>query len=123
MTDQTGITQRLATGFPVPSEQPVELFEVLIDKVGAEDWLRFRFLAPTIGKQVGARSFVDVEADMEHLCTTVAQPYMAAHKLQADVVAIALLDRPVAFGQSDPNSTQYVDIFRVTSGTCVWEGL
>ena len=110
-------------GYDVPSNQPIELFEVLIDKVGTEDWLRFRFLAPTIGKKADARSFAEVEGDFEHLCTAVAQPYIEAHGLTADIVAIAMLDRPVTFGQSDPEATQYVDVFRITSGACVWEGL
>ena len=112
-----------AVGHPVPSLQTVELFEVLIDKVGTEDWLRFRFLAPGIGKGADELSFADVEADMAHLCETVARPYMREHSLSADVVAIALLDRPVSFGQSDPEATQYIDVFRVTSGACVWERL
>ena len=109
-------------GHPVPSRQPVELYEVLIDTVGSENWLRFRFIAPTIGKDTGARSFAEVEADMEHLCETVAQPYMAEHALRAEVVSITLLDRPVAFGETDPEATQYIDIFRVETGNCVWEG-
>ena len=110
-------------GHLVPSQQPVELYEVLIDTVGSEDWLRFRFIAPTIGKGDGKRSFADVEADMAHLCATVAQPYMQEHGLRAEVVAITLLDRPVAFGQVDPEATQYIDVFRVSTGTGVGEGL
>ena len=112
-----------AVGHPVPSAQPVDLFEVLIDDVGSEKWLRFRFLAPTIGRGPNDLSFADVEADMEHLCKTVALPYMADHSLTADVLSIALLDRAVPFGQSNAEATQYIDVFRVSSGACVWEGL
>ena len=112
-----------ATGFEVPSAQPLELHEVLLDQVGAEAWVRFRFLASEIGKANGDRSFADVEQDFQVLCETVARPYLKEFNLVADVVAITLMSRPVEFGSSDPGVTQFVEVFRVASGTCVWEGL
>lgn len=110
-------------GQAVPSGQPVRLYEVLIDDVGSESWLRFRFLAPEIARATGHVTFADAEADLEHLCTEIALPYLAEHALSPNVVAVTLLDRPVAFGATDPEATQFIDIFRVTSGTCIWEGL
>lgn len=110
-------------GQAVPSGQPIELYEVLIDDVADEAWLRFRFLAPEISRDTGRITFADAEADLEHLCSDVALPYLEEYDLTADVVAVTLLDRPVAFGTSDPEATQFIDVFRVTSGTCIWEGL
>lgn len=110
-------------GQAVPSGQPVEVYEVLTDTVGAESWVRFRFLAPEISRSGGSISFAEAEQDLEHLCVEVALPYLAEYDLTADVVAVTLLDRPLAFGVSDPEATQFIDIFRVSSGTCVWEGL
>ncbi|GFE48461.1 hypothetical protein So717_02140 [Roseobacter cerasinus] len=109
--------------FEVPSGQPVTLYEVLTDRVGEESWLRFRFLAPEIARDGGSVSFADAEPDLEHLCTAVALPYMADYGLAADIVAVTLLDRDVPFGSTDPDATQFIDIFRVSSGVCVWEGL
>lgn len=107
----------------VPSGQPIELYEVLIDEVGAETWLRFRFLAPQIARDTGSVSFVQAEPDLEYLCRQVALPYLDEYDLEADMVAINLLDRPVEFGLTDPEATQFIDLFRVSSGTCIWEGL
>ena len=37
-----------ALAIDVPSGQPITLQEVLVDTIGAETWLRFRFVAPEI---------------------------------------------------------------------------
>ncbi|WP_299679445.1 DUF6497 family protein [uncultured Roseobacter sp.] len=107
----------------VPSGQPVEFYEVLTDTVGDEKWARFRFLAPEIGRDAGTVDFAQAEQDLEHLCTEVALPYLVEYELEVDVVAVTLLDRPVAFGETDPDATQFIDVFRVNAGMCVWEGL
>ncbi|MEP2641905.1 DUF6497 family protein [Roseobacter sp.] len=106
----------------VPSGQPIELIEVLLDEVGAEQWVRFRFLTPQIGRSTGTISFAQAELDFEYLCRHIALPYLTDYNLTPDIVAVTLLDRPVAFGVSDQSATQFVDLFRVTSGACVWEG-
>lgn len=108
---------------PVPSGQNVELFEVLIDQVGVESWLRFRFLAPQIGKLAGDLTFSDTEDDFIYLCSDVVLPYMQNFALEADVVVITLLDRAVEFGASDHDATQYIETFRVAGGSCEVEGL
>lgn len=108
---------------PVPSGQSVELFEVLLDVVDAEDWVRFRFLASDIGAGTQAKAFEEVQLDFEHLCHAAALPYLEAYDLAADVVVIALSDREVPFGQPDPEATQYIEAFRVQGNACVLEGL
>lgn len=115
--------QALNVSDALPSGQVVELFEVLLDTVGAEAWVRFRFLAPDIGPGVPRLRFDQVEADFEHLCQSVVVPYMREFNLEADVVVIALLDRPIEFGSSDPETTQYIEAFRLDGRTCIWEGL
>lgn len=107
----------------VPSGQRVELFEVLIDAVGDEVWLRFRFLAKDIGRDENALSFAQVEADFDHLCNTVALPYMQQFALEGDVIAIAMLNQPLEFGASDGAVTQYVEAFQVADGRCDWKDL
>ncbi|MFK7879777.1 DUF6497 family protein [Roseobacter sp.] len=107
----------------VPSGQPIQLHDVLIDEVGSESWLRFRFLAPEIARDRGTISFAQAEPDLEHLCTQVALPYMAEFDIEAEIVSVVLLDKPVEFGVSDPEATQFNDVFRVNSGACVWEGI
>ena len=107
----------------VPSGQVIELFEVLIDQVGEEVWLRFRFLALGIGRNEYDLSFAQVESDFEHLCNAVALPYMQEFELETDVISIAMMDRPLEFGASDAEATQYVEAFRVVDGACEWKDL
>lgn len=111
-----------AVAVDVPSGQSLELHEVLSDQVGQDKWMRFRFLAPEIGKRPGDKAFVDVEGDFDYLCSKVALPYLKELELVADVVAVSLLSDPVPFGVSDPEVTQYVEIYRVSTGSCEWEG-
>ena len=113
-------TVRIATA--VPSGQSVDLFEVLLDQVEAEVWARFRFLAPDIGKTGADLAFEQVIADFEFLCNEVALPYLAEYALAPQVISIALLDRVVEFGTSDPEATQYIELFRVEGSVCAPEG-
>lgn len=105
----------------LPSGQPVTLNEVLVDQVNDESWLRFRFLAPRIARDGGDVSHADAGADMIALCETVARPYVVEYALSPDVVVITLMDRPVPFGQADVEATQFIEAFRIDSGTCIWE--
>lgn len=105
----------------LPSGQAVHLDEVLIDRVGEEDWLRFRFLTPDIARDGGTVSYAAAEQDFAVLCETVARPYISEHALRGDVIVVSLMDRPVPFGQADPDATQFFEAFRIEDGTCVWQ--
>ncbi|MEX0370901.1 MAG: DUF6497 family protein [Tateyamaria sp.] len=105
----------------MPSGQSVDLNEVLIDRVGNESWLRFRFIAPDITRNGDGLTHADAEADFQVLCDDVALPYMSDFELQAEVVVISLMDRAVPFGTADPDATQFFEAFRVQDGTCVWD--
>lgn len=105
----------------VPSGQSLTLNEVLIDSVGGEDWLRFRFLAPQIARGAGDVTYVDAEGDFVHLCEHVARPYLADQGLSADVIVISLMDRPVEFGTTDPDATQFFEAFRIEDNRCVMD--
>ncbi|MEP1586545.1 MAG: DUF6497 family protein [Tateyamaria sp.] len=105
----------------VPSGQSVTLNEVLIDEVNAESWLRFRFLAPQIARETGDITYTAAEEDFAHLCETVARPYLVEFDLTPQVVVITLMDRPVPFGQADPEATQFIEAFRILDETCRWE--
>lgn len=107
----------------VPSGQPVELHEVLVDEVGTETWLRFRFVAPQIAREGGSITYVDAEPDMQHLCDKLALPYIDQYALSGDVIVISLSDRPTEFGQADPDATQFFDAYRPDGASCIWEPL
>ena len=112
-----------ADDLAVPSGQSLSLMEIRSDVMGAETWLRFRFLAPAIARDTGAVDFQTAEADMAHLCATVAVPHVAQTGTSAERVVISLSDRPVDFGVSDAEATQFFDAFRIENDRCIWEGL
>ena len=119
----TGLgTATVSTATVLPSGLDAELREVLIEQIGAESWVRFRFLAPEIDRtRPEAPEFMELEPDFLHLCASVALPYLEAHALDADKVVISIADRIVEFGVTDPDATQYFELYRVNGGSCDWE--
>ena len=103
--------------------QAIDLQEVLVEELGGETWLRFRFIAPQIAKGPEAIAYDLAAPDMEHLCAVVALPYMTEHALAGQVIVVSLADRPVEFGAADPEATQYFEAFRAQDDACIWEGL
>ena len=108
----------VAEPLSVPSGQPLELIEALWDFSDAPA-LRLRLLAPEIGT---VRDFAAVEADFLHLCRTLALPLLTADRADY-LIIINLLDRPVPFGTTDPEATQFFEAYRAQDGDCIWEGL
>ncbi|CAD0183653.1 hypothetical protein RUESEDTHA_00527 [Ruegeria sp. THAF57] len=108
---------------PVPSGQPVHLRDVLLDNNPGELWVRFRFIAPKIGSDVGRIGYDVASVDMEHLCQTLAVAYVAHYELEPARVVISLSDRPTEFGRSAPDATQFFEAYRLEQSRCIWEGL
>ncbi|WP_415921111.1 DUF6497 family protein [Tateyamaria sp. SN6-1] len=115
------LTATSAAAQDLPSGQAVTLSEVLVDTVGAEAWLRFRFVAPAISREGGGITYARAEADFPVLCEDVARPYLAEFELMADVVVISLMDREVPFGVADADATQFFETFRIEGDACVWQ--
>lgn len=107
----------------VPSGQPVTLQEVLIDDLGTETWLRFRFIAPQIARKTGTVDYAKAEPDMAHLCQNLALSYIKDHALDGQMIVISLSDRETEFGQPDPDATQFFEAYRPVDNVCIWESL
>ncbi|MDF1728954.1 MAG: DUF6497 family protein [Sulfitobacter sp.] len=112
-----------ATEVVVPSGQPVTLQEVLIDEIGTETWMRFRFVAPAISKNGGTVTYDVAFEDMTHLCQELSLPYLAEYQLHGDIIVISLADSEVEFGQANPDVTQFFEAFRPVDKNCIWEAL
>jgi hypothetical protein len=112
-----------ALAIDVPSGQPMELHEVLVDDMGAETWLRFRFIAPQIARNGGSVDYVKAEPDMAHLCENLALPYITEYALEGQMIVISLADRETEFGEADPDATQFFEAYRPVDNSCIWEGL
>ncbi|MCV6585188.1 MAG: DUF6497 family protein [Marinibacterium sp.] len=114
-----------AASIDVPSGQSVDLHEVLLDDTPGALWVRFRFVAPQISATTGAVSADVAAADMDYLCTAVALPYIASYDLAPQRIVVSLSDRALAFGMSDPDATQYFELYSADASDpsgCVWEG-
>ena len=112
-----------ALAIDVPSGQPVDLQEVLVEDMGSETWVRFRFVAPDIAREGGSVGFKTATSDMAFLCEGLALKYLAEYALTAQVVVISLADRETEFGTASPDVTQFFESYRVSDNTCIWEGL
>ena len=107
----------------LPSGQTVELQEVLVDQLGEETWLRFRFIAPDISRNGGTIDHETAADDMALLCEQTALPYMAEYALEGDMIVVSLADRATEFAQPDPDATQFFEAYRPVDNACIWEPL
>lgn len=104
----------------LPSGQVVTLVETLDHAAGPDGpALRFRFLAPAIARNGGTIPAEVAQDDMLALCEGYALPRLT-EPLPSQII-ISLSDRPVPFGETDPDATQFFDSFRPENGRCIPE--
>ncbi|UWR21524.1 DUF6497 family protein [Sulfitobacter sp. S190] len=111
-----------AAATDLPSQQTVQLHEVLVDAQDPLTFLRFRFIAPQIAPGEEQLPFEVAEIDMLYLCETFVIPYMTEYELTGDRIVISFMDQPIEFGAFDPDITQYFEAFRPDNGACIWDG-
>lgn len=106
----------------LPSGQSVTLVETIWNTVGPTGLVtRFRFLAPEINPQNGTISFEAAAEDIAWLCRNFALEQVASFGPLPSQIVISLEDRPVPFGEADPEATQFFEAFRIENGSCIWE--
>ena len=106
----------------VPSGQPVTLQDVIWNAPGPEGLtVRFRFVAPDIALQGGDVDFETASADMLFLCETYALPRIAVPGPAFEQIVISLADRPLDFGSTEPEATQYFEAYRPEGNSCIWD--
>lgn len=104
---------------PVPSGQHVTLLEVIWGEPGPEGLTaRFRFLAPGIAGDIPFEAAVE---DMMALCQHYALPRLSSIGPVPMQVIVSLSDRPVPFGEADPEATQFFEAYSIADGRCIWE--
>lgn len=109
----------LAEVIAVPSGQVVELEEVIADDAGGA--MRFRFVAPGIGRAGGSVDFDTAIVDMDHLCQSYALPRLDPGVGPGAQVIVSLSDIPVPFGEITPEATQFFEAYEIVAGICVGE--
>lgn len=107
---------------PVPSGQPVVLQDVIWNAPGPDGLTtRFRFVAPQIARDGGSVDFEMAAADMVALCQNFALARISEFGPAPGQIIISLSDRPVPFGESMPEATQFFEAFTIEDGQCIWE--
>ena len=120
MADQ--VTLGDATVYAVPSGQAVTLQDIIWDSPGPDGPVaRFRFLAPAIARDGGTISEDMAGDDLQHLCETVVLAILAEQGDLPPAVMVSLADRPVLFGDTVPDATQFFGSYRIEDGACVLE--
>lgn len=104
-----------APKIPVPSGAETRFHDVIVE----DETARFRFLVAGLGSD--GLTFSDMAPDFPHLCNDYAVPALAANDLRVAQVVISIADRPVPFGEADPEATQFFEGFTVSDGLCMWE--
>ena len=106
----------------VPSGQEVTLQDVIWNTPGPEGLtMRFRFIAPAIAREGGSVPFEIAAEDMLDLCQNFALPRVSSVGPVPGQIIVSLSDRPVVFGEADPEATQFFEAFSVVEGQCQWE--
>ena len=101
----------------LPSGNSAVLLDVVTDAPGLEPTHRFRFVSPDV---TAGADYMKTEADMAHLCRTVALPQIEVAEPRPDLIVIPLADRPVPFGAPDPNAIQFFEAYTPDGGDCLW---
>lgn len=106
----------------LPSGQTVTLIETISNAPGPMGAVaRFRFLAPEIAAEGGTVGFDTAAEDMLWLCQNYALARVAEFGPVPSQIIISLEDRPVPFGEADPDATQFFEAYSIENGACIWE--
>ncbi|GKY88346.1 DUF6497 family protein [Sinisalibacter aestuarii] len=112
-----------AGGIALPSGREVTFHDVIWGEPGPSGLtVRFRFLEENLAGIVDAVPYDEIEADMHFLCESYALSRISNIGPQPHTVMISVSDRPVEFGEADPDATQIFEAYRPEDGACVWEG-
>ena len=103
----------------VPSGQALALWEVLWERVeGGTTQAVLRFIAPDVARDGGTVDAAAAMADILSLCESHALPLARLPYGRTDAVVVTLMDRPVPRGETDPDATQYFEVFRIADDRC-----
>lgn len=102
----------------VPSGLDLSLQEVILENLpDGKIQARYRYLAPDLADA----GYDRVAGDFPALCDQYALPELTDQGHDVAHIILSMSDRPVVFGDSDPEAVQFFEAFSITDATCVWE--
>ncbi|MEL6206157.1 MAG: DUF6497 family protein [Pseudomonadota bacterium] len=109
----------------LPSGQEVAPLDMTLEvQTDGQLWLVLRYLSPRIARDAGDLGYDAVAPDLDALCdgpglAAAAASAVAGHP--PDQIVVALLDRPLPRGMSDPDATQFIGAYLPGEGGCAWQ--
>ena len=105
-----------------PSGLVLELTDIILDAQPDLDtvYTRFRFMVPELAEG-DVPEFEVLARDFEYLCNEFALPIVLKSADPVDRIVISYSDRPVGFGETNPDARQFFEQFGVQNGACIWE--
>ncbi|MAM62705.1 MAG: acetolactate synthase [Maritimibacter sp.] len=111
-----------AEEIPLPSGHSVSFNDVIWGQPGPSGLtIRFRFLDPALAERADEDGIIIATEDTEYLCEFYALERITENGPQPQQIVISISDRPVAFGEPDPDVTQIFEAYAFRDGTCIWE--
>ncbi len=108
---------------PVPSGQNLEIFEEIFQTTTpTRRQFYLSVLAPEI-KEGGAISYETASLDIDVLCNDYALQKAQTPTDGLDAareVVIRMMDRPVTYGETNPDAKQYMGFYDISEGLCEW---
>lgn len=83
--------------------------------------IRFRFLDPDLPARKDVDGVIDATEDTQYLCEFFALERISTTGPEPAQIVISISDRPVEFGDPDPEATQIFEAYSYRDGTCIWE--
>lgn len=106
----------------LPSGREVTFHDVIWGEPGPTGLtVRFRFIEPDLATVIKSTPYDELEADMRALCEDFALGRIANIGPQPAQIVVSISDRPVAFGEADPEAAQVFEAYRPEGDTCIWE--
>ena len=102
-----------------PSGQSITPHETLFEDQAGNTIGILRYIAPAIARDTGTINFAQAEDDLEYLCQRDGIDLVNRGK--ADQIIVSLIDQPSPRGETNPDVTKFIALFRVENETCIWE--
>jgi hypothetical protein len=106
----------------LPSGHTVTFHDVVWGEPGAAGLtVRFRFLDPDLSTRTNEEGMIIVTDDTAFLCESFALDRIANGGPRPKQIVISISDRPVEFGEPNPEATQVFEAYSYSDGTCIWD--
>ncbi len=95
--------------------------DILWEIEGDIPTLVVRFVVPDIARKTATLSYDEAAPLMDRLCAQVALPAILNTGSTIEQILVILMDRPIPRGQAMPDATQFINIYSILDGHCIWE--